>query len=147
MQLLSKDAKLLTKGTVNSVGLDLYSASEVVLSPQATKIIPTDIVIQYPTGTYIRVASRSSLVAHGIDCRGRVIDPENRGNIKVIMRNDTDVPYQVKKGSKIAQGIIEKFESTIPIETTALEGTQRSQKGFGSTTKVDDQIKPVIKVV
>ena len=61
------------------------------------------------------------------------------------MRNDTDVPYQVKKGSKIAQGILEKFTSSIPIETTELEGTQRSQKGFGSTTKVKEQIKPVVK--
>ena len=53
------------------------------------------------------------------------------------MRNDTDVPYQVKKGSKLAQGIIEKFASTITLETTEIEGTQRSQKGFGSTTKVN----------
>ena len=36
------------------------------------------------------------------------------------MRNGTDVPYQVKKGSKIAQGILEKFTSSIPIETTEL---------------------------
>ena len=81
------------------------------------------------------------------DCRGGVIDPGYRGNINVIMRNDTDVPNQVKKGSKIAQGIIEKFESTIPVETAELEGTQRSHKGFGSTTKADEQIKPIIKVV
>ena len=62
------------------------------------------------------------------------------------MRNDTDVPYQVKKGSKIAQGILEKFTSSIPIETTELEGRKRSQKGFGSTTKANEQIEPVIKV-
>ena len=91
----------------------------------------------------MRIASRSSLVAHGLDCRGGFIDPDYRGNIKIIMRNDTDAPYQVKKGSKIAQGIIEKFASSIPIETTELEGTQRSQKGFGSTTKVQELIKPM----
>ena len=45
VQLLSKDAKLPTKGTAHSVGLDLYSAAEVVLSPQAITIVPTDIAI------------------------------------------------------------------------------------------------------
>ena len=62
------------------------------------------------------------------------------------MRNETDVPYQVKKGSKIAQGILEKYLSAIPIETTELEGTQRSQKGFGSTTKGNKKVKPIVKI-
>ena len=94
----------------------------------------------------MRVTSRSGLVANGLDCRGGVIDPDYRGNIKIIMRNDTNILYQVKKGSKIAQGILEKYVSSIPIKTTELEGTQRSQKGFGSTTKGNKQIKPMVKI-
>ena len=74
----------------------------------------------------MRIVSRSKLASHGLDCRGGVIDPDYRGNIKIIMRNDTDVPHQVKKGSKIAQWILEKIASSIPIETSEFEGTKRS---------------------
>ena len=101
MKLLRKDVKLPTKGIENSVGTELYSAEEVVLSPREITIVLNDIAIKFPKGTYMRVASGSSLAEHVIDYRGEAIDPDYRGNIKVIMRNDTDVPYQLKKESKL----------------------------------------------
>ena len=100
VQLLNDSAKIPTRGTKDSAGLDLFSAVEIVLPPNAITVIPTDIAIQCPKGTYMSIATRSSLALKGLDCRAGVIDPDYRGNIKIIMRNDNETPVRINQGSK-----------------------------------------------
>ena len=62
-----------------------------------------------------------------------VIDPDYTGEIKVILYNYGTKPYDVHPRAKIAQLILEKFES-IPTEIVPdLRETERGEKRFGST--------------
>ena len=147
VQLLSRNATMPSKGTVDSAGLDIFSAVDIIVKPHDSTIVPTDIAVQCPRGTYFRLATRSSFAAKGLDCKGGVIDPDYRGNIKIILRNDSDTPYQINQGSKIVQGIVEKFSNTIPVETHQLDSTKRNEAGFGSTDTTTEKVVPVIKMV
>ncbi len=147
VQLLTTKAKMPSKGTVDSAGLAIFSAVDIIVKPRDITIVPTDIAIQCPKGTYFRLATRSSFAAKNLDCKGGVIDPDYRGNIKVILRNDSDTPYQINHGSKIAQGIVEKFTNTIPVETHQLDRTKYNESGFGSTDTTTEKVVPIIKMV
>jgi dUTP pyrophosphatase len=72
-------------------------------------LVPTDISISVPVGTYGRVAPRSGLAnKHGIDTMAGVIDADYRGPVGVILANLSDVDFEVKVGDRIAQLIVEK---------------------------------------
>ena len=58
-----------------------------------------------------------------------------RGEVKVVLTNLGDKPFFIEKGMKIAQLLIQKIEEVKVVETEALDGTSRGEKGFGSTGK------------
>ena len=62
-----------------------------------------------------------------------VIDAGYRGEIKVVVHNLSDVDYDVIKGQKIAQMLIQQIESPELIEVNDLDDTSRGDGGFGST--------------
>ena len=65
---LSEFAKLPTRGSKGAAGYDLCSAYDLVLPANGKAIVPTDLSIMLPQGTYGRVAPRSGLAAkHFID--------------------------------------------------------------------------------
>ena len=132
---LSDDAIVPTRGTSHSVGFDLYSVSDVNILPRSQVLIPTDISIVLPKGTYGRIAPRYGLaVKYCIDVGAGVIDPDYTGNIHVLLFNfDSKNVFRVSKGDRIAQLILEKyFEATIE-EVSIIPDTERGSAGFGST--------------
>ena len=67
-------------------------------------IIPTDLKVAVPHGTYGRVAPRSGLAAKNfIDVGAGVVDEDYRGPLGVVLFNHADVAFQVKQGDRIAQ--------------------------------------------
>jgi hypothetical protein len=62
-----------------------------------------------------------------------VIDYDYRGNVGVILFNLSDVDFEVKRGDRIAQLILEKISMVDAVEVTELEETDRGVGGFGST--------------
>jgi dUTP pyrophosphatase len=83
---------------------------------------------------YGRVAPRSGLtVKHGIHVGAGVIDPDYTGEIKVALFNLGDGPFEVKKGDRIAQLILERCETPYVREITEISETERGDGGFGST--------------
>lgn len=88
VKLLSTDGILPTRGTPASIGYDLYGANDHLLAPGDCVAVGTDIAIECPLGTYVRIAERSGLsLKHGIGVRGGVIDPDYRGEVIVILEN------------------------------------------------------------
>jgi dUTP pyrophosphatase len=125
-----------TYGSSGAAGLDLSSVYEYTIPPLSRVLVNTGISVKVPNGTYGRVAPRSGLAKnHGIDVMAGVIDPDYRGVIGVILFNtDSNVAYQVKPGDRIAQLILEKYESNAEVvEKTKLSTTERGSDGFGST--------------
>ena len=71
-------------------------------------VIPTDLKVAVPRGTYGRVAPRSGLAAKNfIDVGAGVVDEDYRGPLGVVLFNHAEVPFQVKQGDRIAQVTIQ----------------------------------------
>ena len=131
-------ANLPARSTPGAAGYDLFSTDNYVVLPGRRVVVSTGISVQLPPGTYGRVAPRSGLaVKHGLDTLAGVIDPDYTGEIKVVLQNlDMNQPFVIRPGYRIAQLILEKYETVevveVPSENTGLV-TERGAAGFGST--------------
>jgi len=133
---LSEHAKAPTRGSAVAAGYDLYAAEDMVIEAGKRACVKTDIQIEVPDGTYGRVAPRSGLAAkHGIDVGAGVIDKDYRGNVMVLLFNFGDSAFNVGRGDRIAQLVLEKISMAELEELPSLDETDRGDGGFGSTGK------------
>ncbi|XP_021725562.1 deoxyuridine 5'-triphosphate nucleotidohydrolase [Chenopodium quinoa] len=131
---LSDKAVVPSRGSPFAAGYDLSSAVELKVPARGKALVPTDLSIAVPQGTYARVAPRSGLTwKHSIDVGAGVIDADYRGPVGVILFNHSDVDFEVKIGDRIAQLIIEKIITPDVFEVEDLDSTVRGAGGFGST--------------
>ncbi|RVW36318.1 Deoxyuridine 5'-triphosphate nucleotidohydrolase [Vitis vinifera] len=131
---LSEKAVLPSRASPLSAGYDLSSATEAKVPARGKALVPTDLSIGIPEGTYARIAPRSGLAwKHSIDVGAGVIDADYRGSVGVILFNHSDVDFEVKLGDRIAQLIIEKIITPEVMEVEDLDSTERGVGGFGST--------------
>eukprot|EP00056_Hartaetosiga_gracilis_P017598 m.7788 g.7788 ORF g.7788 m.7788 type:complete len:153 (-) comp5911_c0_seq1:165-623(-) len=133
---LTEHASLPTRGSPHSAGYDLYSAYDIVVPSKGKAIVKTDLAMAIPVGCYGRVAPRSGLtVKHFLDVGAGVIDADYRGNVGVVLFNFSEKDYEVKKGDRIAQLILEQIATPDVKEVEELPDTHRGEGGFGSTGK------------
>ena len=131
---LSEHAKLPHRASSAAAGYDLYSAVNMSIPGYGKANIFTDIQIAVPLGTYGRIAPRSGLaINHFLSCGAGVIDPDYRGNIGVVLFNHGGDIFEVKRGDRIAQLVLEKIASPKVEEVVSLDETKRGSGGFGST--------------
>jgi dUTP pyrophosphatase len=134
---LTQDAIIPTRGSDGAVGYDLYSNVDIVVPCQAgNALVGTGITVVLPPGCYGRVAPRSGLaVKHCIQVGAGVIDPDYTGEIKVVLFNHGPSDFEIKKGDRIAQLVLEKCMTPLIKEISVVEETERGSDGFGSTGK------------
>jgi len=136
IQLLNENAKAPLRATENSAGYDLFSSENTLVCAKDKKIVKTGISIAVPEGHYGRVAPRSGLaVKNFIDVGAGVIDSDYRGEVGVVLFNFSDINFEIKKGDRIAQLIIEKISNPEILVVESLDNTDRGDCGFGSTGK------------
>ncbi|XP_053206325.1 uncharacterized protein LOC128390605 [Panonychus citri] len=122
------------KATTRSVGFDISSYEDTIVPARGQVIIKTGLKVTPPKGTYIRLASRSSLASEGITVQGGVIDPDYTGEVKVILSNNTNEQFIITKGMRIAQMICEKATFAVLYQKEEVETTTtRCDCGFGSS--------------
>lgn len=123
------------KGTPYSAGYDLSSAYDYVIPAHGKELVKTDIAIVLPEGCYGRIAPRSSLAwKNHIDAGAGVIDQDYRGNVGVVLFNHSDNEFVIKKYDRVAQLILERYESPIVEECDGdLPEPGCQHDGFGST--------------
>ncbi len=115
-------------------GADLRSSQDITIPARGRLVVPTGVKIALPSGHVGLVWPRSGLaVKQGLDCGAGVIDSQYRGEIKVLLFNHSDSDYQIKKGDRIAQLLIQKVETVEFVQVDDLDATSRGEKGFGST--------------
>jgi len=124
--------------TIHSAGLDLRADLEnsLVLKPLERSLVPTGLYIELPEGFEAQLRPRSGLAAkHGISLVNTpgTIDPDYRGEIKVILVNLSEVPFTLEPGERIAQMVIARFEHISWNEVETLTETARGEGGFGHT--------------
>ena len=137
IQLCSSTAKSPEKKSELAAGYDIYSDTNGIIPPRESRLISTGIKIRMPEGVYGRIASRSGLsVRCGIDVGAGVIDRDYQGEIKILLRNHSDQPFEYNTNNPIAQLILEKYLSVNISITNDIESfgkTARGTSGFGST--------------
>jgi dUTP pyrophosphatase len=119
-------------------GMDLMAAvtEDVVLKPGQFELIPTGIRLQLPEGYEGQVRPRSGLAArYGITVLNTpgTIDSDYRGEIKLIIINLGKQPYTIKRGDRLAQLVVCKYERVCLKKVKDLDDTSRGQGGFGHT--------------
>jgi len=127
--------KYMTEG---SSGMDLYANVSKVetLNSGEYMLINTGIKISIPNGYEAQIRPRSGLAAkYGVTLLNSpgTIDSDYRGEIKVILINHGQQSFSIKRGDRIAQMVIAKFEQVKFIETNDLDTTKRGSGGFGHT--------------
>ena len=141
VQLLHNDAVLPTRKTTGAIGYDLTATENVTLLPGTRQCVGTGITIELPSGTYGRIAPRSGLaVKSSIDVAAGVIDPDYRGELKVVLVNNGQDIFRVVQGDRIAQLILENATLEDVQLTDQLTPTIRNNDGFGSTDMHDDLV-------
>ncbi|MCU0286839.1 MAG: dUTP diphosphatase [Acidobacteria bacterium] len=117
-------------------GLDLYAIEKKTIDPGESTFIRTGITIQLPPGTEAQVRPRSGLALnHSVTVLNSpgTIDQGYRGEIKIILINHGKVPFEVEKGMKIAQLVIQSVLTVDVVQVEELSCSQRGEGGFGST--------------
>ena len=128
-------AKAPKRATPGSIGLDLFTPIDVFIPAKQQVLIPTDLILVPTQGYYICIASKSGLAfKYGLTVEGGVIDPDYRGNIGVLLRNNSDIGHTLEQGGAMVQVIMEKAAMPEVVEMKIARDTQRGAGGFGSTT-------------
>ena len=122
--------------THGAAGLDVVAAEDLALEPGQRHAVATGFAIAIPSGFEVQVRPRSGLaLKHGITCLNTpgTIDEDYRGEVKVILANLGNEPFQVKRGERIAQLVPAPVLKASFREVDALGETNRGAGGFGST--------------
>lgn len=133
---LTKEAKIPIKSLEGDAGYDVFASETALLKPMERKLIGTGIKIAVPKNIEAQIRPKSGLAINKglavLNSPGTV-DPNYRGEIKVILLNLGEKEIKLEKGQKIAQIVFNHFESPELEETEKLDETERNEGGFGST--------------
>lgn len=122
----------------DDAGYDLHAREGFVIAPGGGRaLVPTGLAIAIPSGFAGFVLPRSGLaLQHGITCLNApgLIDSLYRDELKVLLVNtDPGEPFEIHRGDRIAQLVIQKVEYVEWQEVDELDSTSRDTFGFGST--------------
>jgi dUTP pyrophosphatase len=130
---LTPDAMIPTKDNPADAGIDIYTNEAYTLQPGERHMFSTGISVEFPEGYVALFWDRSGLGSKGIHRLAGVIDSGYRGEWKVVLINTTNKPFEIKKGDKIIQCVLQKFEPVEIKEVGELSDSMRGEKGFGSS--------------
>ena len=137
---LSPDAVTPEYQTKGAAGFDFHAIEDMEINPRQTVLVKTGLSVEIPEGFELQVRPRSGM---SLKTKMRVanspgtVDSDYRGEVCIIMENMGmlgSLPYQIKKGDRVAQGVICPVFQAVFIEQDLSE-TERGEGGFGSTGK------------
>ena len=122
--------------TDGAAGMDVVSAEALTLAPGERAAVATGFAIAIPAGHEVQVRPRSGLAfKHGVTCLSTpgTIDSDYRGEVKVILANLGQEPFEIARGDRIAQLVPAVVLRATLDEVATLDDTSRGTGGFGST--------------
>jgi dUTP pyrophosphatase len=134
---LDPDLPLPTYARPGDAGLDLVARTDAELAPAGGRaLVPTGVAVAIPAGYAGFVLPRSGLaLRHGVTVLNTpgLIDAGYRDELKVVLVNtDGQTAYEVRRGDRIAQLVIQRIEACVPAPVETLDGVNRGG-GFGHT--------------
>jgi dUTP pyrophosphatase len=134
---LGPDALLPAYAHEGDAGADLRAADDVELPPLGRAVVATGLAVAVPPGYAGFVHPRSGLASrHGVTVVNApgTIDAGYRGEVMVALVNlDPTSPYQVRRGDRIAQLVVQRVAAARFTAVDELPGSGRAEGGFGST--------------
>ena len=126
--------------TGGAAGMDLRAAvgadAPLTIAPGKRALVPTGFIFEIPDGYEAQIRPRSGLAfKNGITCLNTpgTIDSDYRGEVKVLLINLGEDPFEITRGMRIAQMVIAPVTQVRVAETTESSTTKRGAGGFGST--------------
>jgi dUTP pyrophosphatase len=138
VRLLRRGAQVPARARPGDAGYDLCAAEGFFLWPGERHTVPTGVAIALPPGVAGLVTPRSGLAArHGISVVNGpgLIDPNYRGEIRVVLVNLGDARFEAAPGDRIAQLLLVPFATpdTCVVDELPPSGDDRGENGFGSS--------------
>jgi len=146
---LHPDATIPTYGSDGAAGFDFYAIEDVILIPGETKLIKTGLAMAIPVGFEIQIRPRSGMslkTNFRIANAPGTIDSDYRGEFCIIghhvaqsekLKNSGGFlktkPIEIKKGDRIAQGVLNRVPKASFEVVEELDSTNRGVRAFGST--------------
>ena len=133
---LTPSATLPRRAHPGDAGLDLCAAVDLDIPPGATRLVGTGLSLELPPGTEAQVRPRSGLaLKHSVTVLNApgTVDEGYRGEVSVILINHGPAVFEVKRGMRVAQLVVQPTLAVDVTDTAVLSDTSRSQGGFGST--------------
>lgn len=131
------DLPLPARSTPHAAGYDVRCAeAAVTIAPGEIRLVGTGLMMELPEGIECQVRPRSGLALDkGITLPNSpgTIDPDYRGELRIILQNLGPKAVTLVRGERIAQLVFARFEAAEVIEVPALGQTERGAGGFGST--------------
>jgi dUTP pyrophosphatase len=136
IRLLNPDAVAPSRSRSGDAGYDLRATERVSVPQDGRRLVGTGVAIALPEGVAGLVTPRSGLaIEHGLTLLNApgLIDPNYRGEIKVILHNTSERRYTVEIGDRIAQLLLVPYWAPELEVVEALPETERGAGGFGSS--------------
>lgn len=132
---LNKHADLPTYQTDGAVGMDLYCPRDLTIRPHDTVLVSLGFAIELPRNFEAQVRSRSSMAGRGLVVANSpgTIDPDYRGEVKILLHNTYTLTLHVGKGTRVAQLVFAPVVRGTWELVNELSETHRGTGGFGST--------------
>lgn len=134
VKLLCEGARVPTRATEGSAGLDLYLANPIIWDCEPITA-STGVAVEVPRGHVGLLVLRSSVARMGLSMVNSVgiIDSDYRGEILLTLKTWMTMYRDVKVGERIGQLVICPCPQYTPVEVNELDSTERGEGGFGST--------------
>ena len=134
---LDPDLPVPSYARAGDAGLDLLAREGAVLAARGGRaVVPTGVAVAIPDGFAGFVLPRSGLaLRHGVTVLNApgLIDAGYRDELRVLLVNtDADSEYEIHRGDRIAQLVVQRVEAARLAEVDVLDGVNRGG-GFGHT--------------
>ncbi len=132
---LTDTAIIPTRAKPGDAGLDLYIDETVEIGGKGGReLVSTGIAMAIPAGYFGLIRPRSGwAVDRGISTDAGVVDSGYRGEVRVLLINNSRNTQLISQGERIAQIIIIPCAAFPTMEVDELDETERGSAGFGST--------------
>jgi dUTP pyrophosphatase len=122
--------------TKGAAGFDFHALEGCVVKPRGRTSVKTGLAFAIPEGYELEIRSRSGLAfKHQVFAYNGTIDSDYRGEIVIMIHNDSNYLFPISAGDRIAQGIIKPIVQAEFVSVSTLDKTERGTDGFGSTGK------------
>jgi dUTP pyrophosphatase len=119
--------------TAGAAGFDLRAAADAEVWPGQTVMVGTGLAFEIPNWLEMQIRPRSGISKLGVQSFLGTIDSDYRGEVGILLHNSGPERFLVRKGDRIAQGVISPVVRVLFEMADELSRTERGAGGFGHT--------------